>query len=158
TIYVTHDQDEALSLADRIVVMRDGHVRQVGTPEELYARPAHADVAEFMGYRNLLASRAQSTGDGRVDVTVDGARLVGTAIEAVGSGDAMVAIRPDDLTPRDNGPVTAIVETAEYRGRDFYGTARTASGTELFFRADRKVGAGETLHLGADAARVLVYA
>ena len=58
TIYVTHDQDEALSLADRIVVLRDGMVRQVGTPEDLYARPAHADVAEFMGYRNLLPSRA----------------------------------------------------------------------------------------------------
>ena len=55
TIYVTHDQDEALSLADRIVVMRDGLVRQVGTPEELYARPLHADVAEFMGYRNIIA-------------------------------------------------------------------------------------------------------
>ncbi len=51
TIYVTHDQDEALSLADRIVVLRDGEVRQIGTPEELYIRPAHADVAEFMGYR-----------------------------------------------------------------------------------------------------------
>ena len=60
TIYVTHDQDEALSLADRIVVLRDGVVRQVGTPEELYARPAHADVAEFMGYRNRHARRAPS--------------------------------------------------------------------------------------------------
>ena len=53
TIYVTHDQEEALSLADRIVVMIDGQTRQIGTPEELYARPAHPDVAEFMGYRNL---------------------------------------------------------------------------------------------------------
>ena len=58
TIYVTHDQEEALSLADRIVVMRAGEVRQVGTPEELYVRPAHADVAEFMGYRNQIRSRA----------------------------------------------------------------------------------------------------
>ncbi len=54
TIYVTHDQEEALSLADRIVVLIDGQMRQIGTPEELYARPAHADVAEFMGYRNLV--------------------------------------------------------------------------------------------------------
>jgi len=56
TIYVTHDQEEALSLADRIVVMRAGEVRQVGTPEDLYVRPARPDVAEFMGYRNHIRS------------------------------------------------------------------------------------------------------
>src|SRR5271167_760506 len=50
TIYVTHDQEEALSLADRIVVMRDGVIRQVGTPAELFSRPLHRDVAEFMGF------------------------------------------------------------------------------------------------------------
>src|SRR3569832_2123011 len=70
TIYVTHDQDEALSLADRIVVLRDGVVRQVGTPAELYGRPAHADVAEFMGYRNLVRSRAVATGSDTMNVTV----------------------------------------------------------------------------------------
>jgi putative spermidine/putrescine transport system ATP-binding protein len=158
TIYVTHDQDEALSLADRIVVLRDGVVRQVGTPEELYARPAHADVAEFMGYRNLLPSRAKANGDGRVSITFGGATLVGTPIEAVGSGDATVAIRPDDLTPAPDAPISAVVETAEYRGRDFYGTARTPDNLELFFRSDRKVATGEAVRLGADPARVLIYA
>src|SRR6187200_141180 len=54
TIYVTHDQDEALSLADRIVVLRDGVIRQVGTPKELYEAPSHFDVADFMGFRNKL--------------------------------------------------------------------------------------------------------
>jgi len=158
TIYVTHDQDEALSLADRIVVLRDGMVRQVGTPEELYARPAHADVAEFMGYRNLLPSRASGNGDGRMTVTFGNANLIGTPIEAVGSGDATIAIRPDDLTPSADAPISAVVETAEYRGRDFYGTARTSDNVELFFRSDRKVASGETVRLGADPTRVLVYA
>ena len=51
-----------------------------------------------------------------------------------------------------------MVETAEYRGRDFYGTARTSDNVELFFRSDRKVASGETVRLGADPARVLVYA
>jgi len=158
TIYVTHDQDEALSLADRIVVLRDGMVRQVGTPEDLYARPAHADVAEFMGYRNLLPSRATASGDGRMSVTLGSATLMGTPIENVGSGDATIAIRPEDLTPGPDAPISAVVETAEYRGRDFYGTARMPDNTELFFRSDRKVASGETVHLGADPARVLVYA
>ena len=57
TIYVTHDQEEALSLADRIVVLRDGLIRQVGTPSELYGAPAHLDVADFMGYRNKIEGR-----------------------------------------------------------------------------------------------------
>jgi putative spermidine/putrescine transport system ATP-binding protein len=158
TIYVTHDQDEALSLADRIVVIREGMVRQVGTPEELYARPAHADVAEFMGYRNLVPSRAARAENGYVSVTVGGANLLGTALESIGGGDATVAIRPDDLTPSSNAPIAAVVETAEYRGRDFYGTARTEDGLELFFRSDKRVGPGESVRLGADTARVLVYA
>jgi putative spermidine/putrescine transport system ATP-binding protein len=158
TIYVTHDQDEALSLADRIVVLRDGMVRQVGTPEDLYARPAHADVAEFMGYRNLLSTRASGNGDGRVTLSLGNATLMGTPIESIGAGDAIIAIRPDDLTLSDNAPISAVVETAEYRGRDFYGTARTPENVELFFRSDRKVATGETVRLGADPARVLVYA
>src|SRR5437868_9233727 len=56
TIYVTHDQDEALSPADRIVVMREGRVRQIGAPPEIYAEPADLEVARFMGYRNELAT------------------------------------------------------------------------------------------------------
>ena len=60
TIYVTHDQDEALSLADRIVVMRDGVIRQVGTPKELYERPAHLDVARFHGVPQHAQRRGRS--------------------------------------------------------------------------------------------------
>jgi putative spermidine/putrescine transport system ATP-binding protein len=54
TIYVTHDQDEALSLADRIVVMKDGVVQQIAVPMDVYAQPANLHVARFMGYRNVL--------------------------------------------------------------------------------------------------------
>src|SRR5947199_6533593 len=54
TIYVTHDQDEALSLADRIVVMKDGVVQQIASPQEVYGEPANLAVARFMGYRNVL--------------------------------------------------------------------------------------------------------
>ena len=62
TIYVTHDQEEALSLADRIVVLKDGVIRQVGTPAELFARPDHLDVAAFMGFRNAVPGRVDVRG------------------------------------------------------------------------------------------------
>ncbi len=157
TIYVTHDQDEALSLADRIVVLRDGMVRQVGTPGELYGRPAHPDVAEFMGYRNLVRSRVTGLGNGVATVQVGGATLSGVPVEQLTDGEAIVAIRPEDLTPRSGGPIAATVATAEYRGRDFFGTALTADRTELFFRSEQRVAPGETLRLGAEVSRVLIY-
>ncbi|HVY15802.1 MAG TPA: ABC transporter ATP-binding protein [Rhodopila sp.] len=156
TIYVTHDQDEALSLADRIVVLRDGRVRQIGTPEELYARPAHADVAEFMGYRNIIETIAAPSND-NVTVTIAGAFLGGTPIEPV-NGRAVAAIRPEDLVATLDGPIAAVVEATEYRGRDFYGFARAADGTELFFRTETRLKAGETVRLAAAPERVLVYA
>jgi putative spermidine/putrescine transport system ATP-binding protein len=155
TIYVTHDQEEALSLADRIMVMIDGQPRQIGTPEELYARPANADVAEFMGYRNLFASPSEN-GEAGLQVSVGGARLTGTAVGEVGAR-AMVAIRPDDLRLTGDGPIAASVEIAEYHGRDFSVVARAADGTELFFRSDQRVTAGDAVRLDAAPARVLVY-
>ena len=157
TIYVTHDQDEALSLADRIVVLRDGEVRQIGAPETLYARPAHADVAEFMGYRNVIPVRVTRAGNA-VTVAIGPASVDATLVDDFTDGPAIAAIRPEDLTPREGGPVVAQVRIAEYRGRDFYGVAVTAEGLDVFFRAEHRVANGETLRLGADPARVLVYA
>jgi putative spermidine/putrescine transport system ATP-binding protein len=158
TIYVTHDQDEALSLADRIVVLQDGTVRQIGTPEELYARPASLVVAEFMGYRNMLPCVAAAAEGGHVVVEADGVRFLATPIGVVPPGPATVAIRPDDLTPQPDGVLAAVVETAEYRGRDFYGMAHTPGGADVHFRAGHRVVAGEALRLGVDPARALAYA
>jgi putative spermidine/putrescine transport system ATP-binding protein len=154
TIYVTHDQEEALSLADRIVVMREGTVRQVGTPEELYARPAHPDVAEFMGYRNLIRSQVK---DGTT-VTVGGASLQGTAVERDAGANAVVAIRPDDLRVAVDGPLTATVESAQYHGSTFYCSGKMADGTELYFVSPARVQKGDSVRLAAARERVLIYA
>ena len=155
TIYVTHDQEEALSLADRILVLIDGQTRQIGTPQELYARPGTPDVAEFMGYRNVFQSHAEQAGNG-VLVDVAGARLTGTPVQAVGAR-AVVAIRPEDLRPSADGPIVATVEIAEYHGRDFYAEGRGADGTELYFRSPVHVQPGEQVRLDASPERVLVY-
>ena len=141
TIYVTHDQDEALSLADRIVVLRDGTIRQCGTPAELYDAPAHLDVAEFMGFRNVLSGTV--VGDNLIQV--------GDAtwpIPTTTGGKVMIAIRPDDLVETAPGPhaLAAKVESIEYRGREYVGLAR-AGNTELIFRATHATAPGTPIHL-----------
>lgn len=159
TIYVTHDQDEALSLADRIVVLRDGEVRQIGTPQELYRRPLHGDVAEFMGFRNALSGKIVRREGSEVEVDCGFAGVVrGQSVDVTGSGSVIVAIRPGDLVPTPDGPFNAEVTGMEYRGEAYFGTATGPGGRELFFRADTPLGVGETVRLGAPADRILVYA
>ena len=155
TIYVTHDQDEALSLADRVVVMRDGEVRQVGAPQDLYDRPVALDVARFMGYRTEIPGTLAEDGAPAL-ATRAGVRLPGTLMGAGRPGRIVAAIRPDDLTPGDTG-LPARVEMTEYRGRDFAGVARSDAGEILHFRTERRLEPGESVRLGAPPERVLLY-
>jgi putative spermidine/putrescine transport system ATP-binding protein len=161
TVYVTHDQDEALSLADRVVVLRDGEIRQVGAPSDLYERPDHLDVAEFMGYRNRLTGKVIGTDGDRTSVAVGKAMLAGTARDNLKVGDsAVIAARADDVVAgeRSDKTVEAVVETIEYRGREFVGTARTAEGLELVFHAPQTAGLGSSIWLSVDPARALAFA
>ncbi|KRE18265.1 spermidine/putrescine ABC transporter ATP-binding protein [Bosea sp. Root381] len=160
TIYVTHDQEEALSLADRIVVMRDGQVRQVGSPEDLFSRPDHLDVAEFMGFRNKVAGRAVSAAGEHATVAIGDAAVVGRTRNAiVPGGAAHIAIRPEDLHPVAAGSagLKAQVISTEFRGREFVGFARMADGTDLSFLAHDKLTPGSQVTLAAEPDRVLVY-
>ena len=86
TIYVTHDQDEALSLADRIVVMSQGHIQQIGSPQDLYQRPINLDVADFMGFRTRIAGRVVSVSGDEAQIEAAGARLTGTMRDAASGG------------------------------------------------------------------------
>ena len=157
TIYVTHDQDEALSLADRIVVLRDGSVRQIGAPPELYKRPADLDVAEFMGFRNALPARIVRRQGDEVELALSGATLRGKAMDATDTGEVVAAIRPSDLVPTPDGAVSATVTGMEYSGEAFFGSGRTPDGYDVYFRAHDAIGQGETVRLSAPSDRVLVY-
>src|SRR5438270_8440228 len=97
TIYVTHDQDEALSLADRIVVMKDGLVQQVAGPEEVYAQPSNLHVARFMGYRNVVTLNVVKLEGGKVILEGAGLQLEGSAKAGLSGGRSSAAIRPEDL-------------------------------------------------------------
>ncbi|MBY0613070.1 MAG: ABC transporter ATP-binding protein [Beijerinckiaceae bacterium] len=159
TIYVTHDQDEALSLADRIVVLRDGTIRQVGTPEELYARPSHLDVADFMGYRNKISGRVVSTDSRTATIAVGDGEVTGTLRETLSGDMAVIALRPEDLTVSTDGKgIPARVETLEYRGHEFQGLARGPGGIELIFSSHTRLPTGSEVRLKADPAKSLAYA
>src|SRR5215467_8671361 len=104
TIYVTHDQDEALSLADRIVVLQDGIVQQIGAPEEVYAQPANLDVARFMGFRNLVELDVELVSGDEVTLRGPWGALRGTVKQALSGRRAVAAIRPDEIAI---GPASA---------------------------------------------------
>jgi putative spermidine/putrescine transport system ATP-binding protein len=159
TIYVTHDQEEALSLADRIVLLKDGTIRQVGTPDDLYSRPEHLDVAEFMGFRNRIRGRVLSRDGERATLTVQNATVTATMRAGLASGDeATLAVRPEDLIAADDGPLAATVTSTEFRGRDHTGFACMADGTELVFHSEHGAQLGSTVRLRPDPERTLVFA
>jgi spermidine/putrescine ABC transporter ATP-binding subunit len=97
TVMVTHDQDEALTLADRIVIMRDGQIEQVGPPEEVYQHPLSRFTASFLGASNFFRGRVTRTESGTLEVTIpDGPTLSLRTSREVG-GEVSVALRPEAI-------------------------------------------------------------
>lgn len=127
TIMVTHDQEEALTLADRIAVMNQGVIEQVGTPLEIYRRPASRFVGDFVGMMNVLDAEAVGP------VARIGARELHLANGATVSGPAHLCIRPEDVVVRGVGTATpnAIpvhIEALEFTGPFFRATLRLEDG------------------------------
>ena len=162
TVYVTHDQEEALSLADRLVVLREGLVQQVGTPEELYRSPANPYVAGFMGYRNLLPMTADTRTGDAVTVSGFGITLTGTARGEFGTGPVTVAIRPEDFVvgvpPSDvDNHIEVGIEVVEYHGREQAVQARLPEGQPLRLRTNTRVSRGEFVSVWVPRDHVLVF-
>ena len=132
TIMVTHDQEEALTMADRIVVMNHGVIEQVGTPQQIYGQPATPFIADFVGTMNFLTGQVTAGGVrlGGVELTVDD-----TA--GFGPGDPVtVCIRPEDVVTRgiaqgDANAVEVGVAALEFLGSFYRATLQVDGGTEL---------------------------
>ncbi|MFZ2753681.1 MAG: hypothetical protein WAZ48_09585, partial [Lysobacteraceae bacterium] len=91
TLFVTHDQEEALELADRVVLLRDGRIEQIGTPEQIYQAPASAYVFDFIGRSNALEGAVQAS----AFVSADGAARF--AAPGIADGPVVAQLRPHDL-------------------------------------------------------------
>ena len=145
TIYVTHDQVEAMTLADRVVVLRDGQIEQVGTPLELYDRPANQFVAQFIGMpqMNVLPASALPPGEIRVP---DGGAL---------------GVRPEHvaLTSPERAPMKGRVELVEALGAETLIYVSTAPGMQIVARQSARstLNAGDAVGLAIDAARVHLF-
>jgi sn-glycerol 3-phosphate transport system ATP-binding protein len=136
-VYVTHDQVEAMSMADRVVLMREGRIEQEGSPEELYARPASVFAARFIGTpaMNLVA-----LADGAQGAVIRGAP--GTAVLPGHGAGRMLGVRPEHIELVAQGGVPGSVASAEYHGADTVLTVRIGE-ESLLVRAPGRVGLGE---------------
>jgi ABC-type Fe3+/spermidine/putrescine transport system ATPase subunit len=113
TLYVTHDQEEALVMSDRIAVMRGGRVAQLGTADELYNRPTDSFVARFLGESNLVAGRVAELCEGRATLTVDGFAepIEGRPTRGLRlAGAACALIRPEHVRPVAGGRQARVAE------------------------------------------------
>ena len=167
TIYVTHDQEEALVLSDRVAVMRDGRVVQIGTAAELYGHPADVFVAGFIGESNLLPAKVTAVRGQSVEAEVPalGRRVVAPALPGIADGSpAKLLIRPEHLTldgAGDDGRdgVEGTVEESVYLGELLALAVVLPDGTKLWVRrfADREIPRGARVRVGwqPDALRVL---
>jgi spermidine/putrescine ABC transporter ATP-binding subunit len=151
-IYVTHDQTEALVMSDRIAVMRGGHIEQVGSPRDVYDRPANRYVAEFVGESNFLNGTVREVTAGDCQVDCAGLLIVGTCPPGARSGQAVsVAVRPERLRLQPGGSranqVAAVIEEAIYIGDAIKYRVRTAGGALLTAKSGRG-GSGDDLKPG----------
>ncbi|MEY3475208.1 MAG: hypothetical protein RL087_1666 [Pseudomonadota bacterium] len=165
TIMVTHDQEEALSVADRIVVMNHGVIEQVGTPQQVYREPASPFVADFVGRINVLPARTEAGGAVRIGPTVFDS---GHSLPA--GREVKVYLRPEDVLARPSAPgdrnvFDATIEKVEFLGS--YCLARVAGPAlgdhrlqvvlSLNFLAEHRLAEGSVLPLKLLAERIRLF-
>jgi spermidine/putrescine transport system ATP-binding protein len=161
-VYVTHDQGEALTMSDRIAVMQAGQIDQLGSPREIYERPATRFVAGFIGTSNLLDGTVERVDDGVALITVGpGERVLAGVPAAVTAGSRLeISVRPEKIglnreQPSVNGSsvLSAVVTDVVYHGTSTNYTVRTAAGADLVvfdqnaFSAEDLAGPGDRVFL-----------
>jgi iron(III) transport system ATP-binding protein len=156
---VTHDQEEALSLADTVAVMDHGTLEQVGTPEEIYHQPASRFVADFVGHSNFPPVQVRP--DGRVE-------LAGQEIAVQGAypaGPARLFCRPEDIQigqPSGNARLMAQVESLEFLGPVRRATLRLEQARDIVLRVDLSakdpgIAAGQLVPVGFPSERMRLF-
>jgi len=148
-LYVTHDQEEALTMSDRIAVFDHGRIQQIGTPEELYDRPSTRFVASFVGDTNLVSGRTVSMADGVCEIETSAGRVRASARQPIANGAAVVvAVRPERVAfVSEEAGLAGVVTDVIFVGTARKYAVRLSDGTECFVL--RQVGAASMAGVGA---------
>jgi multiple sugar transport system ATP-binding protein len=167
TVIVTHDQLEALTMADRIAIMKDGIIEQVGTPHEVFVKPANVFVGSFIGtpQMNLVEAQLKNFSKGKASINFNGHDIEISTNELVGklnSPKITVGIRPrafvvDSKASKEN--IQAVAELIEPMGPETLVHARTKGGNDIrvVVPREKRVKVGEALHLRPDPAQTHVF-
>ena len=144
-IYVTHDQTEAMTLGDRIVIMKDGYIQQVGTPTEVFEMPKNLFVAEFIGAPKMNVFTTELTREGGkyyvrpfgVKIEVDGEKGAQLAEKDAPTGKVILGVRPEHMVlahENDPGAIPCVLEVNEMMGSELHLHVYTEDGTRLIVR------------------------
>ncbi|TCT03130.1 spermidine/putrescine transport system ATP-binding protein [Tepidamorphus gemmatus] len=151
-VFVTHDQEEALAMSDRIAVLQAGEVQQVGTPEDIYLRPRNRFVADFIGDTNFIEARVERVFDGAVELTIDNGIPVRARLShRVAPGEMVtLSLRPENIviTAPDAGLAEARVLEQTFLGPNSLVTLELPGGTRLHWRRSNQSGSGQGLSPG----------
>ncbi len=140
-IYVTHDQEEALTMSDKVVVMSDGMIQQVGTPEEIYNEPKNAFVADFIGESNIFEGRMTAS------MTVEFCHAQFPCVDNVPKDTRVdVVVRPEDviITTPDQGQICGIVDSTVFKGM-YYEITALAGDNEIVIQSTKSAQAGQEI-------------
>ncbi|MFT6772676.1 MAG: spermidine/putrescine transport system ATP-binding protein [Paracoccaceae bacterium] len=150
-VFVTHDQEEALTMSDRIAVMKGGKILQIGGPRDIYDAPANRFVASFIGDTNFLTARVERSLSGAVSLILPGGMAIPAEDGMTRTGEVSVVIRPEHvrLGPPDTmGVIDAVAEDIVYFGTDTHYRLRLRAGEALTARVQNAPGGVAGLRVG----------
>jgi iron(III) transport system ATP-binding protein len=160
TVYVTHDQEEALAISDRIAVMNQGNIMQIGTPEEIYRKPANPFVANFIGVSNFIECSTKAS-QGKAEVALPGSYQISIPVSRDYEGEAILSARPEQLFFDEKG-IPGKINMSIFLG-DFVQyeveliTGQIIELNEYTKDADTIRNDGEEVHISMDPLKVSLY-